>query len=171
MTVIRSGKIIDLHQSDVVVGDVIQIFEGMEIPADCIAIEASELTCDESAMTGEGDPIKKNTIYLCNEKKNQIIMEGGGGKSSVCSPLLMSGTRVLNGEGKMVAIVVGDDSCAGKISALLRQEDEQPTPLQFKLEAIARDIGDFGLYSALLIILALLIRFIVERSIYKDWRS
>ena len=41
----------------------------------------------------------------------------------------MSGTRVLNGEGKMVAIVIGDDSCAGKISALLRSTENPPTPL------------------------------------------
>ena len=50
---------------------------------------------------------------------------------------MMSGTRVLNGEGKMVAIVVGDDSSIGKISALLRQDEEEATPLQCKLEAIA----------------------------------
>lgn len=43
------------------VGDVVNISEGMEVPADCILIEANEITADESAMTGEPDPIPKNT--------------------------------------------------------------------------------------------------------------
>ena len=42
----------------------------MEVPADCIAIEASELSCDESAMTGETNPVPKNTLYVALEKKN-----------------------------------------------------------------------------------------------------
>lgn len=41
----------------------------MEIPADCIVLEASELTCDESAMTGETNPVAKNTINFAIEKK------------------------------------------------------------------------------------------------------
>lgn len=44
------------------VGDIIKIVEGMEIPADGILVKASEVSTDESAMTGETDPIKKNTI-------------------------------------------------------------------------------------------------------------
>ena len=92
----------------------------MEIPADGIVIEANELACDESAMTGETNSIKKNTIQNCVEKRNQLKMEGEVDRHSTPSPLMMSGTRVLNGEGKMVAIVVGDDSSIGKISALLR---------------------------------------------------
>lgn len=51
--------------SEVLVGDIMLIFEGMEIPADGLIIEASELTTDESAMTGETDPIKKNLLSDC----------------------------------------------------------------------------------------------------------
>lgn len=71
---------------------------------------------------------------------------------------MLSGTNVLAGEGKMVVIVVGDDSCLGKIRSTLAQ-DEGPTPLQNKLQKISEDIGKFGLYSAILILVALLIRF------------
>ena len=49
----------------------------MEIPADCVVIEAAELSADESAMTGETDPIKKNVLQVCIEKRNAIIEEGG----------------------------------------------------------------------------------------------
>lgn len=62
--------------SEVHVGEVVQIFEGMEIPADGLVLEASDLTADESAMTGETDPIKKNVLSACVEKRNQLREEG-----------------------------------------------------------------------------------------------
>jgi magnesium-transporting ATPase (P-type) len=65
----------------------------------------------------------------------------------------------------MIVTVVGDFSCAGKISAILRTQELSATPLQHKLEAIARDIGFFGLYSAVLILIVLIIRFIIEKSV------
>jgi len=105
--------------SEVMVGDVVMIFEGMEIPADGLVFEASDLTADESAMTGETDPIKKNTLAYCIAKRNQTD-SATAGHHEVPSPIMMSGTRVLTGEGKMIILVVGDLSCAGKISALLR---------------------------------------------------
>jgi magnesium-transporting ATPase (P-type) len=83
------------------------------------------------------------------------------GKHDVPSPIMLSGTRILNGEGKMIVIVVGEQSCLGKIQALLSQSEPEATPLQMKLENIAEDIGKFGLYSAILIVLVLLIRFTV----------
>lgn len=52
------------------------MFEGMEIPADSVVLEAAELSADESAMTGETDPIKKNLLSVCIEKRNQIIEAG-----------------------------------------------------------------------------------------------
>ncbi len=61
-------------------------------------------------------------------------------------------------------VVVGDSSCIGKINALLRGQEPEITPLQQKLEAIARDIGKFGLSSSLLILIVLLTRFTIERT-------
>ncbi|EAS05962.2 calcium-translocating P-type ATPase, PMCA-type protein (macronuclear) [Tetrahymena thermophila SB210] len=168
VTVIRNGKPSNIHMSLVQVGDVVVLNEGMEIPADGIILEASELTTDESAMTGETDPIKKQVLKECIQIRNQIINSGEKNTSSrheVPSVVIMSGTRVLQGEGKMVVAVVGDYSCAGKISALLRTQELAATPLQQKLEAIARDIGYFGLYSAILIYVVLVIRFAIEAGI------
>jgi P-type E1-E2 ATPase len=51
-----------MHTSKVVVGDIVKIEEGMNIPCDGIIVRALEVRCDESAMTGETDAIKKNTI-------------------------------------------------------------------------------------------------------------
>ena len=84
---------------------------------------------------------------------------------------MMSGTKVLTGEGKMIVIVVGDLSCNGKIRAALNQDEISATPLQMKLEKIAEDIGKFGLYSAVLILVILLIRFAIEKGISREWET
>jgi len=81
----------------------------------------------------------------------------------------MGGTRILTGEGLFMAIVVGDSSTSGKIEALLRSSEPTLTPLQHKLEAIARDIGKFGLIGASLIVFVLFLRFAIERAVKKNW--
>lgn len=67
----------------------------------------------------------------------------------------------------MVVVVVGDLSCNGKIRAALNQEEVSATPLQMKLEKIAEDIGKFGLYSAIIILIVLLVRFAIEKGVSK----
>ncbi len=65
VSILRNGQVVNLHQSKVLVGDIVILLEGMEIPADGYVLEASELTTDESAMTGETDPIKKTILKNC----------------------------------------------------------------------------------------------------------
>ena len=62
MTIIRDGKEHRMHEENCLVGDIVKLVEGMEIPADGILIEASEIKMDESSMTGETNSIKKGTI-------------------------------------------------------------------------------------------------------------
>ena len=69
----------------------------------------------------------------------------------------------------MIVIVVGADSCMGKIKALLNQEEEIRTPLQQKLEQLANDIGKFALTAAILIVLVLSIRFTVVKLTLIPW--
>jgi len=163
--VIRDGQLLNIHNSMVLVGDLVIMSEGMDIPADGYVIESSELLCDESSMTGETEPLKKFPLQKCIQKREEIISEGLKEKSSyhaVPSPILLSGSRVLQGEGKFIVIVVGPKSCIGRIEDKLKQ-DEEITPLQKKLEHLARGIGNFGLYSAIMIFIVLIIRFIVTR--------
>ena len=78
----------------------------------------------------------------------------------------MSGTRVLTGEGRMLVVVVGDQSCIGKIRALLeKDEQDSSTPLQHKLETLATRIGKFGLISAIFIVIVLIIRFVIMKEV------
>ena len=105
----------------------------MEIPADAIVLEGNDLTTDESAMTGESQPVAKAVLSQCLAKKKEIQNQGEEGnvdKHEVPSPILMSGTKVLTGDGRMMIIVVGDQSCIGKIRRKVNQEDEVRTPLQ-----------------------------------------
>jgi magnesium-transporting ATPase (P-type) len=134
VSVWRSGLPLEIHQDYVLVGDVVTINEGMEVPADGVLLESNDITTDESAMTGEIDPIQKNILTACTGKLREVLNENEGEKNedkhAVPSPILMSGTRVLTGEGKMIVTVVGPLSCLGKIRALLEKEEEEQTPLQ-----------------------------------------
>jgi len=75
----------------------------------------------------------------------------------------------LSGEGKFIVLVVGDNSCVGRIHALLGQSEPEATPLQQKLEKIARDIGKFGLVSAILVVSILCLRFLIDRTTEGVW--
>ena len=110
-------------------------------------------------MTGQTEPIHKNTLQRCLKKKKEVGTDSEDCKHEIPSPVMMSGTKVLTGEGKMIVVVVGELSCVGKIRALASQDDDVLTPLQQKLEKVAGDIGKFGLYSAIFIVIVLLIRF------------
>lgn len=172
LTVIRNNHIKSIHFSDLVVGDLVQIQEGMEIPADGFVIEASDVTTDESAMTGETDPVKKDSLDKCIRKRNIVIEEGSRNISNphtIPSPILLSGTKILSGVGYFLIIVVGDESCVGKIESLLRDQEPEMTPLQKKLDSIANDIGKFGLMAAGFIIFVLLIRFGIDRALEGLW--
>lgn len=140
----------------------------MDIPCDGFIIEANEILCDESDLTGETEPIMKKTLRDCVEKRNEFIQMNKNVKIlshnqyELPSPLIYSGSRVLQGEGKFLVLVVGPKSGIGRIKEKLETQIEA-TPLQEKLEDIARGIGKFGLVSAIIIFFTLLLRFAIER--------
>jgi len=167
----RDGTLIGIHESQLVSGDIVKINEGMDIPVDMLVFEAYDITTNESALTGEPDAIKKKIYRECLEKRDEIIANGQKNSSKahdVYSPILMSGTSILTGEGKALVLMVGENSVLGQIRKFLIQETEV-TPLQQKLETIARDIGKFGLVSAVFILIILIVRFLIDRGITKTW--
>ena len=172
VTVIRGGNQIEgLKMNAVVVGDLVLIKSGMEIAGDGILIEGFSVLVDESSMTGETKPMPKESIEICENKKQHLIENKGLenlGLHEVPSPVLLSGTKIKNGTGYMLVINVGSNSAIGKIKDIMTSGEEGLTPLQLKLEIIAQKIGIFGLYSAILIISVLLIRYIIEKSIGTD---
>ena len=168
ITVIRGGVSIEgIKMEEVYVGDLVVIKSGMEIAGDGVVVEGFSLMLDESSMTGETKPMSKETILSCEEKKLKLIKQKGIeklGHHEVPSPVILSGTKVKNGNGKMLVINVGPNSAIGKIKEIMTSGEDEMTPLQLKLEHIAQMIGYFGLYSAILIVLVLFIRYIIEMS-------
>ena len=76
MTLCRDGITLDLHQDFLLVGDMVDIVTGMEVPADGILIDATDITTDESAMTGESEPIKKAILKDCISHQEELEVNG-----------------------------------------------------------------------------------------------
>ena len=169
LTVYRNNQLTNLHHSMLLTGDIVHINEGMDIPVDGLIIEANEILCDESDLTGETEPMMKRTLKDCIQRREEFLESSKEAKTTnslniheVPSPIIFSGSRVLQGEGKFLVLVVGSKSGIGRIKEKL-ETDVEATPLQEKLEDIASGIGKFGLISAVLIFFTLLIRFGIER--------
>lgn len=176
--VVRQGKLFaNVHHNEIYVGDLIHLKYGMQIPVDGILVEkSSNLTSDESAMTGESEELIKDTNKECwarleeakGSGKTTTVTTTHGRRTMLPSPIMMSGTSVAQGEGLMMAIVVGPDSSLGKIMAKLENKDADKTPLQIKLEEIAEDIGKLGTIFAVMTFHVLMLRFIFEGLVYKE---
>ncbi|KAJ3334389.1 hypothetical protein HDU76_000085 [Blyttiomyces sp. JEL0837] len=136
---IRDGKTQLVSIYAVVVGDVLLLEPGDVIPADGVFISGMGLKCDESAATGETDAIKKGDGH---------------------DPFILSGSKVNEGIGKYLVTCVGPNSFHGRTMMALRTEMED-TPLQIKLDAVAERIAKLGLSVAVLMFVALLIKYIV----------
>ena len=154
--VIRNGTIQELHSDDLLVGDLIKIYNGDILPADILLIEGHDIKIDESSLTGESVAVKKNCYEKCLE-------EIKSGNSNPSSNILLCGTNVIEGNGSGIVIAIGEYSQKGIIRGTIdnAQEDNQ-TPLEIKLNSIADLIGYFGLGSAIVTFVALVIQLIVE---------
>ena len=150
----REGSKMNISDEELLVGDKCKIDMGMMIPADGIIITASNLKVDESSLTGESNLMRKEPLDKCNQP-----LEDG---SRYPSAMVFSGTTVKEGEGWMLVLATGGNSAAGKIREHVMQnkEDEESnqTPLELKLADIAELIGQFGLWSAIFTLVALLLK-------------
>lgn len=156
----------DIHINYLHVGDVMHLKYGQVIPVDGLVITCNQLTTNEAAMTGESDERRKETIDTCLARRNELgevdyKKVDKADSHQLPSPLLLSGTSIAGGEGKMLVIMVGEFSALGEIMKKLEVRP-QATPLQEKLEIIATEIGKIGTYAALLTIHVLLFRYFLD---------
>ena len=133
--VIRDGHAVHVPSRDIVVGDLILLEAGDAVPADGWIFSSDGLVADESAFTGESEPVRKSD----RER-------------------LLKGTYVTAGKGRMIAGAVGDSAQMGLIAASLGIDHATPTPLEKKLGELAGVISRFGYAMAILICGTLLIR-------------
>ncbi|GFY98200.1 autoinhibited Ca(2+)-ATPase, isoform 4 [Actinidia rufa] len=132
---------------DLVVGDVVHLSIGDQVPADGVFISGYSLVIDESSLSGESEPIN---VYK--------------GK-----PFLLAGTKVQDGSGKMLVTAVGMKTEWGKLMETLSEAGEDETPLQVKLNGVATLIGKIGLGFAVVTFLVLTVRFLVEKKLHNDF--
>ncbi|XP_062276421.1 plasma membrane calcium-transporting ATPase 1-like isoform X11 [Scomber scombrus] len=102
-TVVRGGQVVQIKVSEIVAGDIAQVKYGDLLPADGVLIQGNDLKIDESSLTGESDHVKKSVDK---------------------DPMLLSGTHVMEGSGKMVVTGVGVNSQTGIIFKLLGASDD-----------------------------------------------
>ncbi|KAF2298471.1 hypothetical protein GH714_023697 [Hevea brasiliensis] len=135
---VRDGRQQNISIFDVVVGDLVSLKIGDQIPADGLFSEGYSLKVDESSMTGESDHVEVN---------------------GTTNPFLLSGTKVTDGLGFMLVTSVGMNTAWGEMmSSMSRNLDEQ-TPLQARLNKLTAYIGKVGLAVAILVLAVLTIRY------------
>ena len=152
--VLRGGEIKEIVIGDLVVGDVVLVGAGEQIPADGILIEG-KLTCDQSAMTGESREVSKRAIKHSDSEDN-----------TPSSPYFcLRGCSVLTGEGRMRISAVGDRTFLGGISREI-QTDTRESPLKLRLAKLAKQISTIGYIAAILVSLIYLFNVFVADSVF-----
>jgi Ca2+-transporting ATPase len=128
--VVRDGKILEVNIEDLVPGDLVLIEEGEKIPADLRLIETNNLQVDESILTGESVPVRKDADFITQGDitlGDQINMG-------------FKGTTVITGKGKGVVVGTGLNTALGDIAKILSEMEEEPTPLQKDLERLGKQL-------------------------------
>lgn len=137
-TVIRDGKQLEIDAEDLVPGDTLLLESGTMITADARIAEASQLRVEESALTGESEPVMKDAEYLGEEDDSL------GDRLN----MLYKGSTVVNGRGKAIVTATGMETEMGKIAGLLNSDETQKTPLQKRLNQLGKRISLIALAAA-----------------------
>lgn len=154
--VVRNGKVQEVPRKDIVVGDLVILETGEEIPADGELVEAISLQVNESNLTGE--PVIGKTI----------IEEDFDDEATYASNWVMRGTTVVDGHGAMKVQRVGDATEIGKVARQSTEETLEPTPLNIQLTKLANLIGKIGFTVAGL---AFVIFFVKDVLLYFDFAA
>ncbi|MCL2082278.1 MAG: calcium-translocating P-type ATPase, PMCA-type [Oscillospiraceae bacterium] len=146
----REGNPVILHQKDVVPGDILLLSAGDKIPADCRLLESTDLSADESALTGESVPAGKNALATFSDEKTPVAERAN---------MLYSGTYITGGFAKALVTSVGDNTEFGKIARELSAKVNSTTPLQERLGRLGKTIAVFGIVAAAVVFIAQILHF------------
>ena len=138
----RENKILKVDAHELTIGDIVLLEEGDKVPADLILIESHDLKIDESSLTGESLPVKKNSKYSNIENFDEKIenIKDYSRDDDIHEKLAYMDSNVVSGRGTGVVIDVGMNTSIGKIATLL-QEKEEETPLSKKVDRLGKMIG------------------------------
>lgn len=156
---VREGKTVKLNKDEIAVGDILILSAGDKIPADCRLVESTSLRVDESALTGESFPVKKDSEIEITDEKTPLAERAN---------MIYSGTFITEGHCKAIVSSVGDSTEFGKIASELTGADKSSTPLQEKLARLGKTITIMGVCAAAIVFVAQLISFAVTKSLSFD---
>lgn len=129
--VIRDGKQISLHSSELVPGDIVLLEAGDAVPADCRVLESASMKIEEAALTGESVPVEKHTDPIALDGADDVPL---GDRKNMC----YMGSTVVYGRGRAVVCGTGMNTEMGKIAGALNDAKEELTPLQVKLAELSK---------------------------------
>ncbi|KAE8140352.1 plasma membrane calcium-transporting ATPase [Aspergillus pseudotamarii] len=155
VTVVRSGHAREVPISNLVVGDVVHVEPGDVIPADGVLIQGYHVRCDEASATGESDLLRKHS----GDEVIDAIRRNNDTRS--LDPFIISGSSVAEGVGSYLVVATGTNSSYGKILLTLN-DDPGFTPLQTRLNVLAKYIANFGGLAALVLFIILFIKFLAS---------
>ena len=125
----RNGKVMEIPRHDVVVGDIVLVEVGDEVPADGELIVCNDLQINESALTGE--PVAEKSLE-------------GGGDGAYPRNVILRSTMVMNGRGEFMVTAVGDATEIGKVAKKSTEQTSVETPLHMQLDKLAKMISKVG---------------------------
>lgn len=143
--VIRGGNMTEIPKKDVVVGDIVKLNTGNDIPADGILLDASSLSVDESTLTGEPS---------CRKTTDPTHFDN---EATFPSDHVLRGTRVIEGHGIMKVLAVGDSTENGKVFTAAQIDNSVKTPLNEQLDGLGKLISKISYILATVIILGRII--------------
>ena len=156
--VIRNGGPQLITQKEIVVGDIIMIETGDKIVADGRLFSSNDLSVDESALTGESLPVKKDAEFVC--QKSTPVAERAN--------MLYSGCFVSAGNGQMLVTGVGNDTEFGQIAQELSSIEKTTTPLQEKLDKLGKQITVLGASAAAIVFAIEVLQFVMNGQLNLD---
>ncbi len=155
---VRDGAVAEIPKKEVVVGDIVLLESGEEVPADGILQEAVSLKINESTLTGEPQ-IGKTTDPAHFDKE-----------STYPSDHVMRGTTVVEGHGVMQVTAVGDATEFGKVAEQATVESDEETPLNLQLQRLSKLIGRVGISLAIVTFAALIVKGMLTGDLLTaDW--
>lgn len=154
--VIRNGRVQEIPRKEVVVGDIVLLETGEEVPADGALLEAVSLQVNESNLTGE-PVVSKTTVETDFDEE-----------ATYASNQILRGTTIVDGHGTMCVEAVGDATEIGKVARRSTEQSTEPTPLNIQLTKLANLIGKIGFSVAGL---AFLIFFVKDVALVYDFAS
>ncbi|PIA31622.1 hypothetical protein AQUCO_04900134v1 [Aquilegia coerulea] len=144
VNIVRDGRRRNISIYDIVVGDVVFLKIGDQIPADGLFLNGHSLQIDESSMTGESEPVEVDSSR---------------------NPFMLSGAKVVDGYGRMLVTSVGMNTAWGEMMSSINRDTNELTPLQVRLNKLTSYIGNIGLSVAFLVLVVLLVRYFTGHTV------